>query len=87
MKQESLLEFPCDIPIKVFGRNEPAFRDAVLTVMGRHFESAAPPAMSERLSRSDTYLSITVQVRAETREQIDAAYRDLSAHEQIMLVL
>ena len=87
MNEGSLLEFPCDIPIKVFGRNDPAFREAVLAIVNRHFDTPDPSSLSERLSRENTYLSITVTVYAETREQIDAAYRELSAHEDILMVL
>jgi putative lipoic acid-binding regulatory protein len=87
MKQRSLLEFPCKFPIKVFGRNESAFRDAVRAIVSRHFGPADPPVLSERSSSSETYLSITVTVHAHTREQIDDAYRDLTSHEDIMMVL
>ena len=36
--QPPLLEFPCDLPIKVFGRNEPGFRDAALTIVRAHYD-------------------------------------------------
>lgn len=87
MSDESLLQFPCEIPIKVFGRNEQGFREAVLTILKKHFDRSEPSAMSERASSAGKYLSITVTVHAQTREQIDAAYRDLTAHADIMMVL
>lgn len=87
MSEDSPLEFPCEIPIKVFGRNEDRFRGAVMDVVGRHFSDLGEDAVSERPSRADNYLSITVTVYAESREQIDACYRELTSHEQIMMVL
>ena len=33
----SLLTFPCDLPIKVLGRNEPEFRAAALAVVRAHY--------------------------------------------------
>lgn len=87
MSDDSPLAFPCAIPIKVFGRNEDRFRGAVMDVVGRHFGDLDDDAVSERPSRADTYLSITITVYAQTREQIDACYRDLTSNDQIMMVL
>jgi putative lipoic acid-binding regulatory protein len=87
MSQESLLEFPCQIPIKVLGRNDDRFRSTVLRLVHKHFAHLAGGDVSERLSKADKYVSLTVTVHAETREQIDAAYRDLSADEYVMMVL
>jgi putative lipoic acid-binding regulatory protein len=83
----SPFEFPSDIPVKVFGRNDDAFRDTVLTIVRRHFAGFDEETVSVRLSRRDRYLSITLTVRAETRGQIDALYTELSRHEAILMVL
>jgi len=82
---QSLLTFPCDMPIKVFGRNEPAFRDAVLAVVRAHYGDEY--RVAEQLSKQNSYLSLTISVRAESREQIDAVFRELVASEQILMVL
>lgn len=87
MSGESTLEFPCEIPVKVFGRNDEGFRQAVLTIMRSHFADLSDSDVSERLSRADSYLSMTIVVRAESREQIDAAYRELSGHELVIMAL
>ena len=87
MSDESPLEFPCDIPIKVFGRNEDRFRGVVLDIVRRHFSTLDTESVVERSSRADNYLSMTVTVNALTRAQIDACYRELTAHEQVMMVL
>ena len=81
----SLLEFPCDLPIKVFGRNEPGFRDAALGVVRAHFGEDA--RIGEQLSRQGNYLSLTVTVRAQSREQMDAIYQALVACDEILMVL
>jgi putative lipoic acid-binding regulatory protein len=43
--------------------------------------------VAEQLSREGAYLSLTITVRAESREQIDAVYNDLVAAPQVMIVL
>lgn len=83
-EEGTLLTFPCDLPIKVFGRNDPGFRTAALTIVRAHYEEFA---LSEQESRGGTYLSLTITVRAESKSQIDAVYRALTASESILMVL
>lgn len=83
----SPFEFPCEIPIKIFGRNDDDFRLAVREIVGRWFPEVADEDVTERPSRQDRYLSVTVTVWAESREQIDALYTELSGHEHVLMVL
>ena len=82
---KSLLEFPCDLPIKVFGRNDPGFRTAVLAVVATHF--GVVYRVAEQQSKQGSYLSLTVTVRAESRAQADAVYAALVAHELVLMAL
>jgi putative lipoic acid-binding regulatory protein len=82
---ESPLQFPCELPIKVFGRNEEGFRDAALAIVRAHYGSEH--RVAEQQSKQGSYLSLTITVRAESRAQIDAIYQDLVASEQILMVL
>jgi putative lipoic acid-binding regulatory protein len=83
----SAFEFPCDVPVKVFGRNEEDFRSTVLTIVRRYIPDFSDDAIRERLSRGDRFLSITLTVWIEEREQIDALYTALSSHEDVLMVL
>ena len=83
-EEGTLLKVPCDLPIKVFGRNEPGFRAAALAIVREHYEQFA---LSEHESRGGTYLSLTITVRAESKPQVDAVYRALTASESIIMVL
>ncbi len=87
MSEESLLEFPCDIPIKVLGRNVDGFRATVVDIVSSHFEEPADDDIRERLSRDNGYTSLTITIRAQTCEQVDALYRELSDSDDIMMVL
>jgi putative lipoic acid-binding regulatory protein len=40
-----------------------------------------------RTSRNGTYLSVTATIRAESRPQLDALYRELSSHPLVKVVL
>lgn len=85
--ENSQLSFPCELPIKVFGRNRDAFRDAAVSIVERHFGELGPEGVSEKLSREASYSSLTVVVRAESRAQVDALYRELCASDDILMVL
>ena len=84
---ESLLEFPCDFPIKMMGRDQPEFRVAAFEVIERHAGPVANDAVRESSSREGRFLSITVTIRATSQQQLDDIYRDLSSHEQILVAL
>lgn len=87
MADEPALSFPCDIPVKILGRNAPEFRAAALGILRAHYEDIDVQRVRERESGGGNYLSLTVVVRAESRAQIDAVYRELTAHSDIMMVL
>jgi putative lipoic acid-binding regulatory protein len=82
---ESLLKFPTDLPIKVFGRNDAEFRAAVVEIIEKHYGKAY--TLAELPSRQAAYVSLTITVRAESRAQIDAVYRDFVASELILMAL
>ena len=80
-------EFPCDIPVKIFGRNDDAFREAAIAIVRRHFPDLREDSIVSRTSRQDRFLSITVTVWAENRAAIDALYTELSGHTAVLMVL
>jgi len=87
MSEESVLSFPCDIPVKVLGRNADAFRTAATDIVRSHYRDLGEAQLAEQLSRNGSFLSITFIVRAQSRDQVDALYRDLSASDNILMVL
>ena len=84
---ESLLTFPCIFPIKVMGRREDGYAQAVLEVVLRHAPDFDPATMEMRPSKAGKYLSVTVTITARSREQLDALYKELSGHPMVMMVL
>jgi putative lipoic acid-binding regulatory protein len=84
---ESLLAFPCDFPIKVMGQAQPGFAQAVLEVVLRHAPDFDAATMEMRQSREGKYLSLTVTIRATSREQLDALYQALCDHHMVKMVL
>ncbi|WP_018914891.1 YbeD family protein [Thiomonas sp. FB-6] len=84
---ESPWVFPSDFPLKIMGRNVDGFADAVAQVVLRHAPDFQPATMELRASSGRNYLSCTCTVRAVSREQLDALYRELTAHPLVRVVL
>ena len=86
-EQETLLEFPCDFPIKVMGPNTEEFEALIVGLARRHAPDLKDEAVKTRASRNGTYQSVTLTVRATSREQLDAIYYDITACEQVKMAL
>ena len=86
MKQ-SLLEFPCDFPLKIMGPTAPDFAQVIAAVVSRHAPDFDMATMEMRPSKAGNYLSLTCTVRAVSQQQLDALYRELTAHPMVKVVL
>ena len=85
--QDSLIEYPCDFPIKAMGLNVEGYTEA-MTYVVRQFDPAwTPDCLETRESAGGKYLSLTFTVRATSREQLDELYRTLSSHPMCKVVL
>jgi hypothetical protein len=84
---DTLFEFPCDFPLKVMGRRTDDFRSLVVGIVQKHVGSIAPDKIEERPSKDGNYLSMTCTFQAQSREQLDMLYRELTACERVLIVL
>jgi uncharacterized protein len=117
--QPSLIEYPCDFPIKIMGRvdglpvrpitgrkrdtfSPPAwgtsitastehyrqvFIQGVLMIVKRHAPDFEEASLEVRISKKNTYLSLTCTIRAISREQLDTLYQELGEHPMVVMVL
>lgn len=83
----SLLEYPCDFPIKVLGSTQAGFAQAVLDIVRRHAPEFDGASMEMKTSKRGRYLSVTCVVRATSRDQLDSLYRELCDHPMVVMVL
>lgn len=86
-EQQSLIEFPCVFPIKVMGRTQGGFAKVVQEIIRRHDPGFDEATMEVRNSREGNYLSITVNIQATSREQLDRVYQELCDHPMVTMVL
>ena len=87
MTRETLLEFPCDFPLKIMGANAADFAQTVADVVRTHASDFDAATIEVRSSKAGNYLSLTCTVRATSQDQLDALYRELTAHPMVRVVL
>ena len=86
-REDTLLEFPCDFPIKMMGRDQDSFRQAAITAIEEHAGKLSDDAISTSSSRKGNFVSITVTISAQSQQQLDDIYQALTDHEEILVAL
>jgi uncharacterized protein len=86
-KEDSIMSFPCQFPIKAMGMAEEGFDGLVVGIIRKHAPDLYEGAIKSRLSQEGKYISVTVVVEAESRQQLDNIYLELTAHEKVLMAL
>jgi len=79
--------FPTDFPIKIMGPNRLEFEPQMIAIVRSHAPDLDISTVEVRQSRAGNYLSLTVTIRAQSRAQLDAIYRELTGHPWVKVVL
>jgi len=86
-ERQTLIEYPCDFPIKVMGARVEGFAQAVVEVVLRHAPDFDAAAIEMRPSSKGNYLAVTCTFRAISQLQVDNLYRELTSHPMVKVVL
>ena len=86
-RNESLLKFPCEFPVKALGQHRTEFDLLVVEIIRRHVSEISEGAVKSRLSSGGKYISVTVTIRAQSQQQLDAIYQDLTNCTDILMAL
>ncbi|WP_090627691.1 HP0495 family protein [Nitrosomonas marina] len=87
MHEESLIEYPCEFPIKIMGKAKHDLVRVALEIVKQHAPDFDENTMEIRASKGGNYLSITCTIRATSRHQLDQLYYALTDHPMVSLVL
>lgn len=87
MSDETILEFPCEFPIKLMGRDTSSFRNSVRSLVEKHTGRLSDDAIQSSLSRNGRFISITITVNAQSQQQLDDIYRDATDHAEVLMAL
>ncbi|WP_028110481.1 DUF493 family protein YbeD [Ferrimonas futtsuensis] len=84
-KFDELLEFPCRFPFKVIGHADESLPDKVVAVIQTHAPGDYQPAV--RPSSKGSYHSVTINITATSKEQLETLYTELGAIDGVIRVL
>jgi len=85
--EETLLEFPCQFPIKAMGKIDIELDLLVIEIVSRHASGFDQQAVKKRPSKDGNYLAVTVTIEATSKRQLDAIYQDLTDHPHVLYAL
>ena len=84
---ETLLEFPCDFPLKIMGLAQDNLGQEVLGVIHKFAPDYDGKNMEMRASSAGKYVSLTCTIHAQSKSQLDDLYRALTSHPLVKVVL
>ncbi len=87
MTQTTLIDFPCEFPVKIIGINSSSFINEIKEITLKHFPNFNDTALVQKPSQKNNYIAITATVFAENQDMLDAYYRDVTQNKQVKMVL
>jgi putative lipoic acid-binding regulatory protein len=69
------------------GRDTPEFRVLARVLIENHVGQITDEAMRFNLSDKGNFVSVTVTVTASSQQQLDDIYREVSAHDDVLMAL
>lgn len=85
--EDSLIEYPCNFPIKVMGKAHPEFAQTLTAVVQEHAPDFDTATVEMRPSGKGNYVGLTFHIWATSREQLDAIYKAVHGHPMVSIVL
>lgn len=85
--RQTLLEFPCDFPIKIMGARVDEFAQVIVALVLEHAPDFDAASVEMRPSSKGNYLSLTCTIRATSQRQLDDLYRALTSHPLVKVAL
>ena len=85
--KETLLEFPCEFPIKIMGKASDELKELVVEVVKKHAPDFDPDTLAIKESKEGKFHSITATISAESKQQLDAIYQELTSNKLVLMAL
>ncbi len=85
--QETLIEFPCDFPIKVMGETHAEFTSEIIKAIQGVLPNFGADSIEMRGSSGGKYISLTCTVYVISKPQLDDVYRTLTSHPMVKVTL
>ena len=86
-RKDSLIEYPSLFPIKVMGIHDEHLVHEITQIAKKFDTNFDASTIELRPSSGGKYLGVTITITATSREQLDDAYRALTSHPLVKVVL
>ena len=86
-ERTTLLEFPCEFPLKIMGKRVDEFAQTIVELVQQHAPDFDPAGIEMRPSSSGNYLGLTCTINATSQKQLDDLYLALTGHPLVSVVL
>jgi len=86
-QHNALMDYPCPFTIKTMGLASIEFDLIVVEIVRRHAPNMSENAVQSKFSQSKKYVSISITITAESKQQMDAIYQDLTDCEHVLMSL
>tara|TARA_B100000035_G_scaffold134321_1_gene114294 strand:+ start:48338 stop:48610 length:273 start_codon:yes stop_codon:yes gene_type:complete len=86
-KKDTLIDFPCDFPIKIIGIVNEEFTNIIVNIIQKHSSKFDAHNIEMKGSSGGKYISLTCTVNVSSKNQLDNLYRELSSHPMTKFVL
>lgn len=81
------LKFPCEFPISIMGLNVPEYKETIFAILKKHVPEVKQTDLKTAFSANKKYCSLKTKFVAQSREQMDDLYKELTANELVKWVL
>lgn len=79
--------YPNYFPIKIIGKNNPGFIDDIFSLLNSYEISIKYSCDKLTLSKSEKYISMTLNIYIVSREHFDSLYKLLYAHPNVSFII
>lgn len=86
-QQETFFEFPCEFPIKIMANPQKETVESILNVFEKYVPNHDKIDFKTKESKTGKYISITAIFTADSKEQLDNIYKEISSHPEVHMVL
>jgi putative lipoic acid-binding regulatory protein len=84
---KSLLTFPCDFTLKVFGAESDAFEKTILAVICKQLSTYTEQSIPFKKNTHGKYCAYSITLHVESQAELDNVYRALTSLPEVLMVL
>ncbi len=84
---ESIIKFPCHFTVKIAGKASESFEGEMIRIVRKHFPKLGEGAVKPNQSKKSNYVSLSIELWVESKEPLDALYKDLSENPLVLFTL